>query len=202
MNIHECETRNNIVFPEEYRNIINKSNSHWMNQSTEWIIENEEALILGNAFAFPTMGDFKLIPFEKIEQSILELYEMINMDIEYSNEDIKINPEYKLVPFAKMSSGDIYCFCNGLRENSNIIIVYGHDTGDFDVWANNFEELVFMQLVSCIVDYGEDIKSSYVAKHVDLLPESYIKLFDKLSNEELNQYINKIDLPNCPSILL
>lgn len=202
MNMYECEEKNNFIFPEEYKNIIEKSNSQWLDKSMEWIWDNEDELKANNAFAFPSIGDFKLIPFEKIEHYIDELYEMIGMDIEYSNNELRINPTYRLIPFAHMSSGDLYCFCKDDKNAKNIIILYGHDTGDFDVWANDFEELIFIQLVSSVIDYEKDVNSSFITSHIELLSKPYIELFNNLTKEELGKYVSEIDLQECPEFLI
>ncbi|MGM9978252.1 MAG: SMI1/KNR4 family protein [Clostridium sp.] len=109
-------------------------------------------------------------------------------------EDFCINPNYKLIPFAFMASGDVYCFLYTHKDNKEdddpLIIVYGHDTGDFYVWANNFEEFLFWQIVSELTDYEGDIQSEQIQYNISLLSKEYIeqlkcpiqKLIEKIPN--------------------
>ena len=196
MNIYECEEKNKIIFPQSFKDILNKAEAQWLDESLEWIFDNEDKLREQIAFGFPSIGDFKLLPFERIEHYIQELNEMMSMDVEYSKTKVRINPEYCLIPFAGMSSGDLYCFFN------EMVIVYGHDTGDFDVWANDFEELIFAQLAWEIIDDERDKDSDFIKRHVKLLSDVYVELLETLSKEELEQYVCNIQLPECPEFIV
>lgn len=178
MNIYECEEKNKIIFPQSFKDILNKAETQWLEESMDWILDNEDELRGQIAFGFPSIGDFKLFPFERTEHYIQELN------------------EYRLIPFARMSSGDLYCFCN------DMVIVYGHDTGDFDVWANDFEELIFTQLAWEIIDDERDKDSDFIKKHAKVLSCVYVELLEKLNKEELERYVCNIQLPECPEFIV
>ena len=97
------------------------------------------------------MGDCVLIAFENIQSAYDELYECLNSDLDVYPERQSINPKYQLVPFAHKISGDQYCFLYEDGEDEPKVVLYGHDTGDVDLWANSFEEFLYFQIVEDVI---------------------------------------------------
>ncbi len=61
MNIYECEEKNKIIFPQSFKDILNKAEAQWLDEPLEWIFDNEDKLREQIAFGFPSIGDFKLL---------------------------------------------------------------------------------------------------------------------------------------------
>lgn len=194
LNIFECEAKNGIVFPASFKEMLNRANAKWLNESREWWIDNWDMLIEQNAFGL-FIGDFKMFPFERVAHYIQVLREGMEDMVKYSDSAVHINPEYQLVPFARTVGGDLYCFCG------NIVVLYEHE-GDFEVYANDFEELIFSQLAWLIIDGEEDKDSEFIKKNSEVLSNSYVEILESFNTDELQHFVMNIRLPECPEFII
>ncbi len=96
-----------------------------------------------------------------------------------------INPKYRLVPFARKISGDLYCFLYEDGEDEPKVVLYGHDTGDVDLWANSFEEFVYFQIVEEAVDGEHEIYSDYIKAHIPWLNDEHQQLLAEVPIQDI-----------------
>lgn len=200
--LESIENKYNIKLPSIFWKKSDSDEMLWLTKSYDWIRDNISELIISKSCFFSSLGDCEFIPFMYYDERVSELYESINYDIKLKEEDFCINPNYKLIPFAFMASGDVYCFLYTHKDNKEdddpLIIVYGHDTGDFYVWANNFEEFLFWQIVSELTDYEGDIQSEQIQYNISLLSKEYVEQL-KYPIQEL---IEKIPKPKLVDIFV
>lgn len=187
MTLQEFEAKNNITFPSEYKRIYTTGAMEWLEKSYSYISENYNELIIKNLFALPPLGDCRFIPFEHINETLDEINEMIKFYSEFDQCNLVINPKYRILPFAKMLSGDVYCFLYENNKNEPLVLLYGHDTGDWDLWASDFESFIYNQIISAIADWDTAIDSDYITNHINLLDPKYKERFIKKSIDELKQ---------------
>ena len=186
MTLDEFEKQNNITFPSAYKRIYATGDMEWMEKSYSYISENYNELINKNYFSLPPLGDCRFIPFEHINETLDELNEMIIMDGEFSGYIHEINPKFRILPFATMLSGDIYCFLYDINQNKEpSILLYGHDTGDWDLWAESFDSFIYSQLISAIVDWDNPIDSTYITNQIKYLDVDYQQRFANKDIEAL-----------------
>ncbi len=77
------------------------------------------------------------------------------------------------------------------------IVVYGHDTGDVDLWANSFEEFLYFQIVEEVADENREIHSDYIMAHIQWLNDAHKRLLT-----EMMPVFCTLALSNIPRIVL
>jgi len=102
----------------------------------------------------------------------------LGFDEEYNLGKIIINPKYRFIPFAQTGAGDLYFFWYYDRCEEPKIVLYGHDTGDMTLWANDFDEFLFIQLGSSVVDWDNEIKVDAIQAHLKFLKDEYKVIFE------------------------
>ena len=158
--LEELESELGVKFPKTFYDIYKSGSMEWLKHSYNWLNENRETVQMNpKSFFYRIGGDCEPIVFPEIQESINYFNEMLEYDNDYRLGKVKINPYYRFIPFAQMGSGDLYCFWYEENDNEAKVVVYGHDTGDMDLWAKDFDEFLFIQIGSSIVDGGEAIKS-------------------------------------------
>lgn len=179
MELRDVERSLGIQFPELFRAINNSGMMDYLIHSRKWIEDktaNDKNYVRQEDFFGEFMGDCRLLAFENFPSSCDELYKCLNFDLEIYPERQSLNPLYRIVPFARKISGDKYCFLYVEGENEPKIVLYGHDTGDVDLWANSFEEFVYFQIVEELAEGDREIHSDYIKAHIQWLSGDHKRL--------------------------
>ena len=190
MELRDVEMRLGIQFPELFHEMANSGMMDYLIHSREWVrdkIASDENYLCREDFFGEFMGDCQLFVFENLPSAYDELYECLNFDLEIYPERQSINPRYRLVPFARKISGDKYCFLYEEGEKEPKIVVYGHDTGDVDLWADNFEEFIYFQILEDflmeeemmeeeMMEEDRESHSDYIKAHVQWLSDAHKRL--------------------------
>lgn len=179
MELKDVEMSLGIQFPDLFHTISRSGMMDYLIHSREWVedkIANDRDYARQEDFFGEWMGDCRLYAFEKLQSAYEELYECLNLDLEIYPERQSVNPLYRFVPFGRMISGDQYCFLYEVGEKETKIVVYGHDTGDVDVWADSFEEFLYFQIVEEAAEGDRDIHSDYMKAHVQWLSDAHKQL--------------------------
>ena len=188
MKLEAVEASLGIQFPKLFHTIDQSGMMDYLIHTTEW---DEDKFTAGreNAgiedFFGQSMGDCMLIAFENIQSAYDELYECLNSDLDVYPEHQSINSQYRLVPFVRKISGDQYCFLYEDGEDEPRIVLYGHDTGDVDLWANSFEEFVYFQIVEEAADGEHEIHSDYIKAHILWLNDEHQQLLAKAPIQDI-----------------
>ena len=183
MELEAVEVSLGIQFPKLFHTIAQSGMMDYLIHTTEW---DEDKFTTGREdagmedFFGQSMGDCVLIAFENIQSAYDELYECLNSDLDVYPERQSINPKYRLVPFARKISGDLYCFLYEDGEDEPKVVLYGHDTGDVDLWANSFAEFVYFQIVEEAVDGEHEIYSDYIKAHIPWLNDEHQQLLAEI----------------------
>ncbi len=188
MELRDVEMSLGIQFPEVFHAINNSGMMDYLIHSRAWVedkIANDKNYIWREDFFGEFMGDCRLLAFENIPSAYDELYECLNLDLEIYPERQSINPLYSFVPFARKISGDKYCFLYENGENEPKIVVYGHDTGEVDLWANSFEEFMYFQIVEEVVDGDREIHSDYIKAHIQWLSDVHKHLLVEMPIKDI-----------------
>lgn len=188
MELETMEVSLGIQFPKLFHTIGQSGMMDYLIHTTEW---DEDKFTTGREdagmedFFGQSMGDCVLIAFENIQSAYDELYECLNSDLDVYPERQSINPKYRLVPFARKISGDLYCFLYEDGEDEPKVVLYGHDTGDVDLWANSFEEFVYFQIVEEAVDGEHEIYSDYIKAHIPWLNDEHQQLLAEVPIQDI-----------------
>ena len=188
MELEAVEVSLGIQFPKLFHTIDQSGMMDYLIHTTEW---DEDKFTTGREdagiedFFGQSMGDCVLIAFENIESTYDELYECLNSDLDVYPERQSLNPRYRLVPFARKISGDLYCFLYEDGEDEPKVVLYGHDTGDVDLWANSFEEFVYFQIVEEAVDGEHEIYSDYIKAHIPWLNDEHQQLLAEVPIQDI-----------------
>lgn len=179
MELRDVEMSLGIQFPKLFHAINNSGMMDYLTHPKEWVEDkfaNDRNDVWQEDFFGEFMGDCRLLAFEDLQSSYDELYECLNFDLEIYPERQSLNPLYRIVPFARKISGDKYCFLYVNGESEPKIVVYGHDTGDVDLWAADFEEFMYFQIVEEVADGGREIHSDYIKAHIQWLSDVHRRL--------------------------
>ena len=188
MELEAVEVSLGIQFPKLFHTIDQSGMMDYLIHTTEW---DEDKFTTGREdagmedFFGQSMGDCVLIAFENIQSAYDELYECLNSDLDVYPEHQSINPKYRLVPFARKISGDLYCFLYKDGEDEPKVVLYGHDTGDVDLWANSFEEFVYFQIVEEAADGEHEIYSDYIKAHIPWLNDEHQQLLAEVPIQDI-----------------
>ena len=177
-----------IQFPKLFHTIDQSGMMDYLIHTTEWdedkfTTDREDAGM--EDFFGQSMGDCVLIAFENIQSTYDELYECLNSDLDVYPERQSLNSQYRLVPFARKISGDLYCFLYEDGEDEPKVVLYGHDTGDVDLWANSFEEFVYFQIVEEAADGEHEIYSDYIKAHIPWLNDEHQQLLAEVPIQDI-----------------
>ena len=188
MELEDVEVSLGIQFPKLFHTIGLSGMMDYLIHTTE---RDEDEFTTGREdagmvdFFGQSMGDCVLIAFENIQSAYDELYECLNFDLDVYPECQSINPKYQLVPFARKISGDQYCFLYEDGEDEPKVVLYGHDTGDVDLWANSFEEFLYFQIVEEAADGEHEIYSDYVKAHIPWLNDEHQQLLAEVPIQDI-----------------
>ncbi|GFH91294.1 hypothetical protein IMSAGC002_02546 [Lachnospiraceae bacterium] len=64
-------------------------------------------------------------------------------------------------------------------------MVYGHDTGDVDLWATSFEEFLYFQIVVEVMDKDREIHSDYIKAHIQWLNDAHKRLLAETPTKDI-----------------
>ena len=187
MELEAVEVSLGIQFPKLFHTIDQSGMMDYLSHTTEW---DEDKFTTGGEdagmedFFGEWMGDCRLIAFENIQSAYEELYKCLTslLDI-YGHQSV--NPKYRLVPFARKISGDQYCFLYEDGEDEPKVVLYGHDTGDVDWWADSFEEFVYFQIVEEAADGEHEIYSDYIKAHIPWLNDEHQQLLAEVPIQDI-----------------
>ena len=179
MELKDVEMSLGVQFPALFQTISGSGMMDHLIHSRSWVedkIKNDGDYVQQEDFFGECMGDCQLLAFENLQKAYDELYECLNFDLEIYPERQSVNPLYKLVPFARKISGDQYCFLYEAGKREPKIVVYGHDTGDVDLWADSFEGFLYFQIVEEASEEDHEIHSDYIKAHIRWLSDEHKRL--------------------------
>ena len=191
MELKDVEMSLGIQFPKLFHEINKSGMMDYLLYSRKWV-ENkivDKDYVRREDFFGEFMGDCRLIAFEDLQSAYNELYECLNFDLEIYPEHQSINPLYSLIPFACKISGDKYCFLYENGKDEPKVVVYGHDTGDIDLWANDFEEFVDFQVVEEVVMGNKTIYSDYIKAHILWLNDNHKQVLSKVPIKDIWEHL-------------
>ncbi len=178
MELKEVELRFGVQFPNLFHEI-------YLSGMMEYLIHPNECPFQQEQFFGNYMDDCILIAFENLPDAYADLQECFDLDLTLYPQHKSMNPNYRIIPFARKISGDKYCFLYTAEETEPKIILYGHDTGDVDLWADNFEELIYFQLVAEASSGEQSLDSDYMKAHIKWLNEEHQQLLTALPAQTL-----------------
>lgn len=194
--LDELESMIGVNFPKTFHEIYRSGAMEWLKHSYDWLNKNREIVETNiESFFYRVGGDCEPVVFPEIQETINYFEEMLEYDEGYKLGKVKINPKYRFIPFAQMGSGDLYCFWYEQNKKEPKITVYGHDTGDMDLWANDFDEFLFIQLGTSVVDWGEDINGDSIQAHIRFLKNEHKELFQSGDEEKIKSIIESMGKP-------
>lgn len=203
MELNELEQNLDVVYPQKWHDIYKTGAMEWLKHDYEWLNKNgDEVESNPSAFFYSLEEDCEPIPFCYVNEDIEYLNEMISWDLQHGNGQKRVNPHYKIIPFAKMGSGDLFCFLFDDQQEQPLVVIYGHDTGDVEVWAKNFDEFLYIKLVSSVTDWDEDMNGVVWQAHFNFLADEYKKKIEEQTMVNLDKEIRAMKPPEKINIFL
>ncbi|MFD3157948.1 SMI1/KNR4 family protein [Haloimpatiens sp. FM7330] len=192
--LEELESMLDVKFPKTFHDIYRTGAMEWLKHSYDWLNEKRNS-VKENAesFFYSVGGDCEPVVFPEIQELINHFEEMLEYDEDYRLGKIKINPRYRFIPFAEMGSGDLYCFWYEGDKKEPEVVVYGHDTGDMTLWAKDFDEFLFIQMGSSVVEWENDIDDESIQAHISFLKGEYKEIFMGGDVDKIEEAIECMD---------
>lgn len=193
VSLEELEKALNVKFPKTFHEIYSTEAMEWLKHSYAWLDQNRDLLEnRTESFLYSVKGDYEPIIFPEIPETIAHFEEMLGYNEAYSLGKLKIHPEYRFIPFAIMGSGDLYCFWYEEDTTEPKVVIYGHNTGNMNLWAKDFDEFLFIQLATAVTDWDDDIYSTAIQSHIKFLKNEYKEMFQYGNIEKIKSFIESI----------
>ncbi len=87
-----------------------------------------------------------------------------------------------------------YCFWYTKGLENPKIILYSCSTGEMKIWANSFDEFVFIHLSLSIIEDDFTFEDEIIKFHIQFLNDEYKKIYSNKDVNQLNKIINDIDV--------
>ena len=65
------------------------------------------------------------------------------------------------------------------------MIMCEHDTGDVCLWADDFEEYIYYQIVEEVAEGDEELNSGYIKAHIEWLNDEHKRLLKETAINDL-----------------
>lgn len=203
MELNELEKNLDVAYPQKWHDIFKSGVVEWLKHDYDWLNKNRDEIESNpSAFFYTLEGDCELIPLGNMNEEIEYLHEMFSWGLNGEENQKRINPHYKMIPFAKMGSGDVYCFLFDDREEQVPVVVYGHDTGDVEVWAKNFDEFLYLQMIRAVTDWDQDPNDAAWQEHFAFLADVYKKKIREQTMVSLEKEIRAMQSSETVNIFL
>ena len=188
MNLQKLEKKIGVKFPSKWRKIYQTGAMKWLELSKK-IFSSEKNNCIYNPNSFMILNcDCELILFDEIPKQIQKLKRWIKE--REQDEGSEFDKRITLIPFGQSAAGDLYCFLYENEENFEPkVVLYMHDEyGNPDIIGENFDEFLYIQMLSAVA-YEEDVQGQHWQNHLNWLLESYRKMIENKSVDELiNMY--------------
>lgn len=203
MELNELEQNLDVEYPQKWKDIYKSGVMEWLKHDHEWLIKNRDEVNSNpSAFFYSLEGDCEPIQFLYVNEKIKILKEVLFKVLQHGNSQKYLNPHYKIIPFAQMGSGDLFCFLFDDQEEQPLVAVFRYDTGTVDSWAKDFDEFLYLQLVSAVMDWDEDMDSVAWQAHFNFLADEYKKKIVEQTMVNLEKEIMAMSPPKKVSIFL
>ena len=188
MNLQKLEKKIGVKFPSKWWKIYQTGAMKWLELSKK-IFSSEKNNYIYNPNSFMILNcDCELILFDEIPKQIQKLKRWIKE--REQDEGSEFDKRITLIPFGQSAAGDLYCFLYENEENFEPkVVLYMHDEyGNPDIIGENFDEFLYIQMLSAVA-YEEDVQGQHWQNHLNWLLESYRKMIENKSVDELiNMY--------------
>lgn len=170
MKLSELEKAINIRFPEKWYEIYRTGAMEWLELSHGDFNKRRDDY-LNNPNAFFMLGcDCEPLFFDDFAERIEELDEMISWKCEAKK--VELCDNIRLIPFAMMGSGDLYCFLFESGSEPKVILYYHDDFDEPDIIADSFDEFLYVMMLDAAA-FDEDIEGERRKAHLKYLSDEY-----------------------------
>lgn len=174
----DVEKMFDFKFPEKFHQILKTGAMEWAEVGTEYFRNHREQYI-NNPGAFMMINaDCELIFTEDYPEYMQSIDEKKEMSEEYDN--LTLNPNYRLIPFAFTGCGDLFCFVYE-GDSEPFVILLAHDESDYEFYGKNFDEFLYLMMLnsaaSSVYD-EEDYKTEAWMKHLDYVSDEYRQILE------------------------
>ncbi len=190
MKLSELEKAINVVFPEKWYEIYRTGAMEWLELSHGDFNKRRDDYI-NNPNAFFMLGcDCEPLFFDDVAERIEELNEWISWKCEAKR--VELCDNIRLVPFAMMGSGDLYCFLfeSGISE-PKVILYYHDDFDEPDIIADTFDEFLYVMMLDAAA-FDEDIEGERWKAHLKFLSDEYKEKIHGKNVAQLTDEFNSI----------
>lgn len=157
--LEDLQNQVGIRFSKDFWDIYNTGVMEWMTHSPKWVQAHQNELLDedSTAFFYNVTEKFKPLLFREIKGKIDYISELA------THLNLKINSDYKLIPFAVDEKDNLFCFCYKEYElrisNLVSIVQLEHTTGNFRGWTgaynkelNSIGDFIFLQLALAVIE--------------------------------------------------
>lgn len=191
MNLQKLEKKIGVKFPSKWWKIYQTGAMKWLELSKKKF-SSERNNYIYNPNSFMMLNcDCELILFDEIPKQIQKLKRWIKE--QEQDEESEFDKQITLIPFGQSAAGDLYCFLYENEENFEPkVILYMHDEyGNPNIIGENFDEFLYIQVLSAVA-YEEDVQGQHWQNHLNWLLESYRKMIENKSIDELKNMYNAL----------
>ena len=174
MDLESIENKYGFRYPEKFRKIFESGAMEWITVGHDGFHSRKDEFMSDPKAFLLRVGGCELIGLDEFDEEIEYLYELIEMDREYSG--LILKPGYRLVPFGFNGGGDKFCFVYEEGKDEPFIILFCHDDPDPEFYGDDFDEFIYFMILNEAYDRlydGEDYKTEAWFAHLDYLSDKY-----------------------------
>lgn len=193
--LQDLEKEYNFTYPELYKQLYADKMLDWGEYGNGWythifpiLKKNPPLLLFGN--------DIEIWDPIAYHHGISEI---INHEV------YDINPEYRMVPFAKNGAGDLFVFQFDMETNGEVpITFFPHDDSEAEILAKNLQDFIFRQLLESLTemdeysmfegDSEEEIKihlQNQLKTHRKYLTPKQVEILEEIYTRDIFEYTYK-----------
>lgn len=186
MTIEDLEEAYDIKFPNKYHEFYDSGIMEWMECGLEEFKQRREEFV-SDPHAFMMLPcDCEPIVFEQFGMYMDELEEYL---MYAKNDGFRLKDGERLIPFAFMGSGDLYCFRYTGDGEEPSVILFLHDECDRPEFrGKDFDEFLYLMMLDAArtlkydEEEGEEADWEAWNAHLEYLDDEYR---EELENSEL-----------------
>ena len=169
MKLSELESNIGTAFPQKWHSIYETGAMEWLELSQPEFRENRQRYINDPSSFLMLDCDCEPIFFYEISEYLGELNEWLLW--KKDSDGSVLNEDVKLIPFAKMGTGDIYCFVYTAKASEPSVALVLHDDCDTpEIIADSFDDFLYTAMLGAAAS-GENTEGEHWKAHLEYLSD-------------------------------
>lgn len=181
MTLAELEISLGLTLPEGFHRIYETGSMHWLELSRPEL-DAQIKDYRNDASAFLALDGLEPLLFEEIPERMKQMQDWF-FDYLSKTRHAELKPGLRLVPFAQVSSVDLYCLLYAPDLAEPKVVLWWHDEIRPVLYASDFEGFLLRAILEAI-SY-EEADADSIAAQVEYLDAKHRTVYNAIPEEDL-----------------